>query len=299
MRFRLSSSLLFALALTIAAQTTTVRAPMKKVSGIEVVQVSMNGRGPYAFVLDTGANVTLVKRKLLEDLKIPTAGPVTIAASLGDSQHQRADLERITLAGLDVEHMEINTVENRELGTIENGVQGVLGENFLKHFDVLIDNDRQVLILDQTSGLVRTLSGEHLQLSNSGYFNATPTADRIVVPLKMPAVNDRQMLFLVDSGTNTAMLYPAKSDSSLVRLGAAHGSIHSLNKDQRCGLSHTALAIGNQTYGEIMVAACEGMTRDRTDTDGLLPTSIFHRLFVSHSQGYVIANPKGAVNGQR
>jgi hypothetical protein len=37
---------------------------------------------------------------------------------------------------------------------------------------------------------------------------------------------------------------------------------------------------------------CAGLTRDKMDTDGLLPTVAFRRLYISHSGAYVIANPQ-------
>jgi hypothetical protein len=53
---------------------------------------------------------------------------------------------------------------------------GVLGENFLEQFDLLIDNDKQLLVLDQTPQLENSLTGEHLQVSRSGISNASHDA---------------------------------------------------------------------------------------------------------------------------
>jgi len=50
------------------AQTAPARIPLVEVAGEEIVQVSINGNGPYDFILDTGSNVTLVKRELLRKL---------------------------------------------------------------------------------------------------------------------------------------------------------------------------------------------------------------------------------------
>jgi hypothetical protein len=41
----------------------------------------------------------------------------------------------------------------------------------------------------------------------------------------------------------------------------------------------------------VELAFCEGM-RGNTDVDGILPTSTFKRLFISHSGAYAIANPR-------
>jgi Aspartyl protease len=291
MRLLLATAIPVSLALSSLAQTMT---PMNEAAGLQIVQVSMNGTGPYAFILDTGANTTMVSGQLLRKLNVLTEEPVTIAASLGETHPRRAELGFLAIGDLRVDHIEINTLEDGQLGILEGRAQGILGENFLKHFDLLIDNDRHELILDSTPDLARSLAGERLPLSSSGRFNTALTLDRLVVSLKAPSLLQRSMLFLVDSGTNTAMVYPFKNETLKVGRGSAHGSIHSLNKNQVCQVGRTPLTIGNRTYRDVVMAICENMTRDKMDTDGLLPTSLFRRLFISHREQYAIANPQPA-----
>jgi Aspartyl protease len=284
--------------LSIHAQTLTARIPLEEISGVPIVQVSVNGTGPYPFVLDTGANVTMIKQQLLHQLHMAAAGYVTIAGSLGDSPQQRAEAATFSIAGQVVEHLEINTLEAGQLGALESRVQGILGENFLKYFDLLIDNDQHALTLepiaDRTPNLENSLDGEHLHLSRTGSFHSTPTWNRIVVPLQTGAPMARAVFFLLDSGSNTAMLYPAKEEAAHISWSSSRGNVHSLNANQSCQVQHTTLAMGRQTFRGVVLAACGDRTRDKTDTDGLLPTGIFHRLFISHRQEYVIANPHAA-----
>jgi hypothetical protein len=281
--------------LSMHAQILTARIPMEEISGVPIVSVSVNGTGPYPFVLDTGANVTMIKQQLLHRLNIVAAGSVTIAGSLGDRPQQREETASLAIAGQVIEHLEINTLEEGQLGALESHVEGILGENFLKYFDLLIDNDEHALtfepITDRTPNLENALDGQHLHLSRSGTFHATATWDRIVVSLQASALLARPVFFLLDSGSNTAMLYPAKEESAHITWSSSRGNIHSLNANQNCQVQQTTLAIGSQTFRGVMLAACGDRTRDKTDTDGLLPTGIFHRLFISHRHEYVIVNP--------
>ena len=294
MQWPVAACLCFAFALTSKAQTSPITISMKPSAGIEIVQVSLNGAGPYPFVLDTGANVSMVKRRLLRELKVPVAGAVVLVASLGESLHERAELHSISLSGLSVQDVEVSTLEGPELGSIQEQVQGILGENFLEQFDLLIDNDKQLLVLDQTPQLEDSLTGEHLPISRSGISNASDAAHRIFVPLKLPDLLTRPVLFLLDSAANSAMFYPLKNELPVVKGRAQYGSIHSLSSDRQCRVEHTALDIGSLRYREIVLATCQGMTRDAIDSDGLLPTSLFRRLFICHRKGYVIANPRTA-----
>jgi predicted aspartyl protease len=292
----LATTVLFTFAIHVpvmAAQTITATVAMIEIAGKEIVKVSINGTGPYDFILDTGANVTLVSPLLFQRLSISGGKSVTIVTTLGESQHQRAMAEKLAVAGLSVEHLEINTLDDGELGPLKGRIQGVLGENFLKYFDLLIDNEQQTLTLDRTSSLADTLTGERLQFSRSGSFHGAPTPDRIVVPLKVPSYLQKPILFLVDSGTNSATLYPAPGGLALRAMQSSqHGSMSDLNQRRDCQVQKTSLEIGSSTFRGLELVACEGLTRNKVDADGLLPTRPFHRFFISHSRGYVIANPR-------
>jgi hypothetical protein len=229
------------------AQTMSAHVAMKEMSGVPIIQVRMNGTGPYPFVLDTGANVTAIKQKLLQNLHMPGIGSVTIAASLGDSAHQRTEAATLGIAGLSVEHIEINTLEDGQLGTLEGHVQGILGENFLKYFDLLIDNDHHALTLDRTTNLESSFAGEHLPVGRTGTYNSTLTPDRVVVRLQL-AVLARPVFFLLDSGTNTVMLFPGKQEAAQVSWSSGRGNIHSLNMTQNCRVERTTLAGGSRWY---------------------------------------------------
>jgi hypothetical protein len=289
-RYAFASATPLVLVLSMHAQTMSAHIAMEEMSGVPIVQVSVNGTGPYPFVLDTGANVTVINRRLLRNLNIPWAGSVTIAASLGDSSQQRTEGATLGLAGQSVEHIEINTLDDGQLGALEGHVQGILGENFLKYFDLLIDNDHHVLTLDRGTDLANLVEGEHLPLASTGSYHSAATFDRIVVSLHL-ALLARPVSFLLDSGTNTVMLFPAEQKAGQIGWSLGRGNVHSLNVTQNCHVERTNLAIGGQTLSRVVLSACENRTRDKTDTDGLLPTGIFHRLFISHHYAYVIANP--------
>jgi Aspartyl protease len=293
-------NLLLALAISMSfllsafAQTIT---PMHEVAGVPLVDVSLDGTGPYPFVLDTGATVTMVKGQLLHALKVAPMRSEVITSSFGESKQQRVSPCSLAVAGLGADNIEIDVLEEGQLGILEGHAQGILGENFLKHFDVLIDNDRHTLTLDRTNRLAQSLAGERLPLSLGGRSPEDLPPDRLTVALRAPALLARSMLFLVDSGTNTAIVYPLKNETQFSR-GVASGRIDSLNKNQTCRLARTPVTIGSQTYRQVVMAICENMAHDNIDNDGLLPTLLFHRLFICHRDKYLIADPRAAPKGK-
>ena len=113
-----------------------------------VVPVRINGREPVNFILDTGATLTCIDVSLARVLGLPEATPssgVAIGAmTAGRVETVRIDTLRIGNAsafGLTTCRLDLAALREAL------GVQGLVGLNFLKSFDVAIDFDRRVLRL--------------------------------------------------------------------------------------------------------------------------------------------------------
>jgi len=295
-RFWLQSISFWALLLLLAplskAAQNSVDVPMKEVAGYEIVQVSINGTGPYDFILDTGSNTTLVQRRLLDQLHIRCSEASPVHMATGESNPLLATVERVAIAGLGVDHLQVDTLEAERVGALNTRVEGVLGENFLKHFDLLLDNEKHTLTLDPTAVLGSGLMGEHLHLFHSGSFGSDATPDRMIVDVRVPSWHQKALKFLLDTGTNTAILFPAKGRAGVPMEAPHKVEMHSYEGRITCGLERENLELGNSTLEGIDLSECAGLTRDKMDTDGLLPTIVFRRLFISHRGAYVIANPQ-------
>lgn len=86
---RLSLAFFLILTCTVAAEqalpserqiqiNSEVTVPMLDVGGRPVVELSINGTGPYRFIVDTGASTTVVADDLIAELKLPDDGPVRL-----------------------------------------------------------------------------------------------------------------------------------------------------------------------------------------------------------------------------
>lgn len=269
------------------AQTVTQLRTIDR--GYLVVQVSINGSGPYSFLLDTGSNRTLVRNELLDRLSISPGRLVAVNMTTGVSYLRQTVLSSVAVAGLAVHDLAIEGIDAGQISRLGESVEGVLGEDFLKHFDLLIDNHAKTLTLDAASDLASSLVGDHLPLSFSGTRDGRSTVDRLVFDLKMPSSSETAH-FLIDSGTNYAMFFPSKPLPNQNRLITA-GTLQTFTGSARCRTDVVTLEIGKSTLPDVGLAFCQGM-RSNLDVDGLLPTSTFTRLFVSHSGAYAIANPR-------
>jgi predicted aspartyl protease len=118
-----------------------------------VVPVTVNGAGPFSFVLDTGATLTCVDEALAAKLDLPepvgTVGYGGTLAGVGRVRLVRIDsLEVGTARATDVQACAIDLASMRRTGL---DVQGLVGLNFLKAYRVTLDFRERTLRLDEAA----------------------------------------------------------------------------------------------------------------------------------------------------
>jgi hypothetical protein len=254
-----------------------------------IVPVSINGSGPYDFLLDTGSAKTMVDQKLADELGLPRSGEKTVHGMLATAQMSVVHVDSLSVAGATVAGGEIFSSDHPP--TVTSKVRGVLGEDFLQNFDLLIDYRHQNIRLETPLGpMAETAVGEHLPLQLNGVLHGQPTHNRLVVSAHIPELGDSPILLLLDSGTNHPTLF---RDS--MGLGAAQQqSMHVGSFNQWVSSSATtrtvrSLSLGGNSLSDLTVVAIS--RRAEVDTDGLVPTSLFHSIFISHQGKFAILNP--------
>jgi predicted aspartyl protease len=117
---------------------------------IALVPVTIDGKGPYTFALDTGASQSLVDSAVARDLGVRKTG----------GSHRVAGITSVTnVRTIDVKHWSVGDVQlpattvveaNLPFGNADGGVQGLLGSDMLSQFDVVtIDYAHGILRLHQ------------------------------------------------------------------------------------------------------------------------------------------------------
>jgi predicted aspartyl protease len=254
-----------------------------------IVPVNINGSGPYDFLLDTGSSKTIVDRKLAEELGLPLLGEKNIVGVLAFARMSVVRVSSLSVAGAVVPGGEIFSSDHP--ATVNGKVRGVLGEDFLQNFDVLIDYRHQSLRLGLPLGsMAQTAMGEHLPLQLSGTYRGNPTHNRLVVSGRMREFGDAAMSLLLDSGANQLTLFqdnlgPGVSQTVPIATGNFNRWVASLSATRRI----QSLTLGSNSVPELTVIALS--RRADFDTDGLIPTSLFHSIFISSHGGFVILNP--------
>jgi hypothetical protein len=198
-------------------------------------------------------------------------------------------INSLSVAGASVSGGEIFSSDS--VATVSGKVRGVLGEDFLRNFDLLVDYRHQVIELESsTSLLAETATGEHLPLQLDGIYQGQPAHNRLVVSGSIPELGGRPMTLLLDSGANHIVLFRDSlggggAQSETVREGVLGSWITSDTTTR----TFRSLTVGKSSVEDPTVVGLS--RRPYVDIDGLLPTSMFHSIFISHRDRFVILNP--------
>jgi predicted aspartyl protease len=129
----------------------TVRIKVVHGSGgsvLAAVPVFIEGRGPFAFILDTGASQSAIDRKLARKLRLPKTGAKGQIQGVGGS----AQAEEVVIKDWKADKVPLRPLAGVSLGMAAGdsraGVGGLLGSDVLSGFDsVAIDYQKQTVTL--------------------------------------------------------------------------------------------------------------------------------------------------------
>jgi Aspartyl protease len=260
-----------------------------------VLAVSINHTGPYNFLLDSGAQITLIDPSLAADLHLDAQG-AAVVASLGSRQSASfARLDLVEVGSHAVANQNVIVYDLQNFHPANLHFQGILGEDFLEHFDTLIDNAHSLLCLDNSAAMRAEVKGPHIPLL------ATAEPDGVALPsLPIIAVrlSDglRPIRLELDSGTNTAKLF---NTSQYMVLQFSHNvplRASGLDGAQRIlsALSPQDVEIGSLDLPRVSFFSLAGIQKDARvkGFDGVLPTGLFRRVFIDHADHFAVLEPR-------
>lgn len=108
--------------------------PLAGKLGVMTAQVQINGKGPFTFLLDTGADVMVVSQRLAQRLSLDTAKAkdTEVRGFCGTETGKQITLEGVNLQGRQATNLDAVILENGVLDLL--GVEGIIGQNFLTRY---------------------------------------------------------------------------------------------------------------------------------------------------------------------
>jgi hypothetical protein len=259
-------------------------------SSLIVVAIEINHSGPYDFLVDTGAQVMTIEPSLASELGIKIRGRTGVG---GVATYKRTAYTYVGLikAG---DHSVSNAVaviqEMTHLKTVDSRIRGILGADFLAHFDLLIDNRQRILCLDTSGALQAAVRGEQIALVEPQESSKDIPFTRPLLVSAQLSGGKTQILLRLDSGSNTPVLYAPHLRDGAESINSApllkrvvDGAEQSFTVQPPQDIHIGKRSVRQVSFVRPLNTIGEGPTPRE---DGLMPTMAFQRVFISYAGRY-------------
>ncbi len=263
-----------------------------------VLAVSINHAGPYDLLLDTGTQLTIVSPSMAAELHLTTTGAAVVE---GAGFHQPASFTQLDLldAGSHaVANQKVLVYDLLNLRTVDPRLRGILGEDFLEHFDMLIDYADGLVCLDDSAVMRTLVKGPHIALVTPPQAAGGAPLPKLLIIAARLSGETHPVRLMLDSGanipylTNTSQhLVPQRTSfggASLVGSGA--------DGDQKvfAALPPQKVRIGSVELPSVtfLTLAYPGKGSRASEFDGLLTMDLFRRVFISQAGHFAVLEPR-------
>ena len=262
-----------------------------------VIPVKINQSGPYDFMVDTGSQLNVIDPALAAGLNVKSQGTVGLVATATYSQASVGVVDSLSVGSLIVEKTWVVVQDLAPIQSADPRIRGVLGEDFLAHFDVLIDNSRGLLCLDEARLMEKELRGERIPLMTSKHpETSVPFTQRLVISVSLSDTGTQPILLQLDSGSDGPILYASNRESLQPLLKRARFRGPEVRDARRAFavLPPQDMQVGARTIRNVPFVKPVNATQNVPDReeDGILATVLFQRVYVSHSDRFVVFDPK-------
>ena len=259
------------------------------------IPVTINGSGPYEFMVDTGSQPTVIDPALASQLRLEPEGSTGLTAVSSSLQAQLVMPETVEAASHSVSRLLVAVSSMGQIQATYPNVQGILGETFLAHFDLLIDYGHKILCIDDGSRLREALRGERIPLqAQADRRSDIRFPQPYLISAHLPGSGKQNSLLWLDSGTEVALVYH-DFGNSISWIGAwltAQGTSAVTGKQSFKVVAPEDVTIGGTLLRAIVFLTPIGKSRLRHQEDGLLPTALFRRVFLSYAEHFAVLDPK-------
>jgi predicted aspartyl protease len=268
---------------------------------LPVACVSINGRAPVEFVIDTGTNTTLIDPAMAIRLGLNPVGTKRLTTLSGPTDARRYVLDTVAIASASQSHVEALAQPMTQLQRLDANIQGIIGLDFLRAFSFRIDYRLSRLELYAADELPDITGGVRVSLRI--------VDDHILVPVVSGDAVQGTWRLALDSGISRLLVFKnrlaVRSESpGLPRsnfLGAAPGPFGvpgttrvatNLSNTIATAIILDEIAIGDLSLANIpaLVLPAAPAALDASE-DGLLPACIFHAVFVDYPNSTVTFDP--------
>jgi predicted aspartyl protease len=156
------------------------------------VPVSIAGRGPYKFVVDTGAERTVIARQLADNLRLDPGGMARLY-----SMSEVSDIATVLIPSLEVGGKSYRDIKAPALDQRNLGAQGMLGVDALQAQRVSFDFTRQEMTVVSSRRQEEHWDGDTIIVTARSRFGHLVLVDA--------SVEGQKVWVIVDTGAQTSV----------------------------------------------------------------------------------------------
>ena len=119
------------------------------------VEVEINGRGPYHFVVDSGADTSVVGQRIAKGQQLPLGTPVVLDGMTGSDEVERVKVASLTLGPSSVRNLELPVLRESDVGG-----DGLLGIDALAQQRLMLDFEKRSIKVEDARKPMRTDRGD-------------------------------------------------------------------------------------------------------------------------------------------
>ncbi len=119
------------------------------------IDVGINGRGPFRFVVDSGADRTVIGARLAAALRLPIGLPVMLHGMAGASRRDTARIDRLSVGSSVIDDVAAPMLSERDLGA-----RGLIGIDALRGQRMMLDFEQQAIRIEDARKPVTTAADE-------------------------------------------------------------------------------------------------------------------------------------------
>ena len=169
-----------------------------------LLPVHVNERGPFDFILDTGAGTSLLSSDLATELDVKTIGSKEGQSAGGKVSVSLAKIDSLSVGETKLRDVDVGIVDLSHIAkTVGAKIDGDLGYNFLKHFRVTINYRDCELRLEDPKRVESFARGTQTEVPIR---LANPAKPLILVDVHANGRGPFQ--FAIDTGTSTTAITP-------------------------------------------------------------------------------------------
>jgi len=263
-----------------------------------VAPVMLDQTGPYDFVVDTGAQITTIDAQLASELHPKVLGATHVTGVGAYSQAAYAELELVQAGTYSMKNPLVLVQDLTQVRQIDHKIRGILGQNFLEHYDLLIDYVHGILCLDDTKAMQEKVRGARIALAPPPFPERNvPFREPLILPVRAPDIADQPLLLELDSGIDLPVIF--KSGVQSPHVSFIGRSEHDRNADEVrqafAVLPPQNIQVGTHSYRQISFVTPVAAGKDipmKPDVDGVLPTVLFQSIFISYADHFAVLDPR-------